>query len=351
MKVKIITSIHGLLIDSPHPLIIERVTFVNYHEASVLNFLGEPFAQSLGLYGWGKIHKDCALACEEILDPFVINNPKDEKEIDHASLIAKGDIARFMHLLTTFDTFLWFVKDNACNLVDVLCYCDAKSVAGLLPQDYRPIATNCEGDFPKVTYSKNEIEAAMAIRKKFFELCPLYKTTDEEYKPITNNKGHSENPDLKYVRKFNAIEHAFTFLRAARNVRDLIPKFAMYITSLEALFGYEKTEVTFRICARAAVYLGGDRKEMKDIYKVLSDCYLLRSAFAHGTSLKDEYRELGYRLEKLRLLDGYVRTALTKIINSDHKNFLKEGDREKFLSDMLFPLKSPFDTIENIQTE
>jgi hypothetical protein len=342
MKVKIITSILHLQLESKEPLLIDGITFVNYHEASVFNFLGESFLKVLGLYGRQKIKKDCALACTEFLDPIEVNDPKDEQALEIASHTSKNYIVEFLHLLKTFSTFLWFVRDNSCNLVDVLCHSSAKSVAGLIPTDYRRIVTCCDGEFIDTIFTTMEIDAAMAIRKKFFELCPLYNASDEEYEPITNNKGHSENPHLRYVRELNALEHAFTFLRAAREHRDLVPKFAMYMTVLESLFGFEKTEVTFRICARAAIYLGNDRKEMKSIYKVLSECYNFRSNFAHGTTSPKEYREQSYRTEKIRLLDGYVRAALTKIITKDHEYFLKENDRIKFLSDMLFPIYSPF---------
>jgi len=84
----------------------------------------------------------------------------------------------------------------------------------------------------------------------------------------------------------NRLLRAFQFFSNSFRMKNPF-KFLTLVTSLEALFGTDESELTFQLAARVAWFLHpGEPKDRRDVFNAVKEFYKLRSQIVHGSSYK-----------------------------------------------------------------
>ena len=230
-------------------------------------------------------------------------------------------------LVYQLDTFLWFIKDNSCNITNIYALAKTGKNFGQLSFEYKKVISNCCGEFADVSFSKDEIDECLEIRKKFYEICPNFK--DEDH--------------WGYDREVNRIEKGFKFLYEARHEVYLPSKIAMYMSCFECLFAVGKSdggELTQKIAERASFYIGNYKEDKIEIYRTIKMAYNIRSRYLHGGELDEAENNRTYQSKISTKTDAIARRIFTKIITEDSDYFLK-GDFGLFASRLIFKDSPP----------
>jgi len=246
--------------------------------------------------------------------------------------------------LTSYLSFLWFVKDNSVNLLDTYTYVPEIQQNNFFARSNGVHFSNCLGEFADVSFTLenlafveeifNKIKTLVGMLDTQIPVAPLKKGTNIET-PRFNQHKYNET---------NRISRAITFLQLARSQSFLPLKISFYTAILECLFTTDSQEVSHKVGERTSYYLGDNDKY--DTYKHIKLAYGLRSKFFHGQRLENKISDLVKQKELSKTIDDIIRRALTQIIMVDSKKFLNEDYLEAFINSMLFSSNKPLEEFE-----
>lgn len=335
MFIKLVALVKGLSFSNVDAIELSGIYIRNNDEHITSTLFNNDFIQAIGLNGMSKVKQSSALAYITVEDDITIISENDLDGQAKASASLGKNLKVFSHQIITFDAFLWMVKDNSCNTFDYMAFAIAGKDIGFINMDYKKIVSNCIGEFEHITYTSEEVKQAYKYRTLFFSKCPKYIEEDEVY----NEKQFREKTKVvaeDLIREYTPLERAFSYIRAARNSKDLAPKFAMYMSMFESLMTFENTELTHRVGERVAFYLTDDASERKQIYKDIKEAYDIRSRYVHGSSHEPAKRRLFYRTSLLLKIDSYARQLFKKALSEESEIFLDEKKHQKFVQDIIF---------------
>ena len=245
--------------------------------------------------------------------------------------------------LRDFLHFLWFIKDNGiCSTISI-GHVQSENI--LMYASEISYMTNCFGDINDVCFSKQEMDLADSILKKYISICPgnpieihneLLLGDDEDIVPKLTTFQNLPNQNDK-INNYR-ITRAWTFITKARLTHVLPMKIALFIPVLECLFSSESNEVTQKVSERVAFYIGNNSMERQGIFMTIKDAYNLRSKYFHGQELISKHQIVD-NLKLLSLkMDYLLRKIFTKIILEDSAIF-NETNQNKFdehMSNIIF---------------
>lgn len=242
--------------------------------------------------------------------------------------------------------YFWFSKDNSVS-VD---YIYSRTVPAtnpsmnLLSNNYLTFYT-CECNQIESVFSEMEIIYAHKIHTLCKNICPTYqdvsllhKTTEGD---LTNPTKSFINAEIKY-HSLNRLEKALLFLSSARMESHLLSKIAGYCSLLECLFSIDKSDITYKISQRIALYIGNDYQERIYIKGLIVEAYNIRSRYIHGNAIsKNDLKPKGdfHESNLIRVskeIDNTVRVILTKIVYGDHVIFNSDEKLTPFFDTLIF---------------
>lgn len=246
--------------------------------------------------------------------------------------------------LTSYFSFLWFVKDNSVNLLDTYTYVPEISNNNFFARSNAMHFSNCLGDFAEVSYT---LEDFAFVGDIFSKIQLLVGMVDSKIPVAPFKEGiNIETPRFNQHRynDTNRITRAISFLQLARTQSFLPIKISFYTAILECLFTTDSQEVSHKVGERTSYYLGDNDKY--DTYKNVKLAYGLRSKFFHGQRLENKISDLDKQKELSKTIDDIIRRVLTKIIMVDSKKFLEEDYLEAFLNSLLFASNKPIEEFD-----
>jgi len=256
-----------------------------------------------------------------------------------------------VQLIETFLTFLWLVKDNSIGLWSTIGIAPSKNIAIMLHNGIS--FYDCEGRKSNAVYSEEELKRAGMFTKRYEQICPEYipETAEsildefelDQFGVPFRTFIQTQKRLINYNQQ-NCIQRAFHFLILARRQNVLVYKIAYYMAVFECLFTTDAREITTKMAQRAAFYIGNSADECKQIARLISDSYDVRSRFLHGQRFakSNDYSE-SKLMPKSVELDSLLRKILCQIIEHDHELFIEDendkGKRERFLTSIIFDKK------------
>jgi len=121
-----------------------------------------------------------------------------------------------------------------------------------------------------------------------------YTVTPTEHEPLSRviEKIHPLLEDLgiqpnRYGDDYRAI--AIKHYCDALQSSDSLEKVTAAVIALEALYGYEVTELSYRLRQRIARFVGPILKDHESILKIAKEAYTIRSKFLHGNKPKQPH--------------------------------------------------------------
>ena len=334
MNIRIFQSITNLKLRGIEFYPTPNFTLTSNQELKKDNFSHPLFEKAIGSMRYEKLHtpSDYAFLMQET-----------EGRFDETTLtsILGHQMDRVHQFANGLATALWFIKDNSVNMSDIFGHITQGAYHSMLCMSPISNVSNCHGENQEVSFTRNEIDQAIAVARQYIKICPQ---DEEEFKDriqtetFSNdiNKGilKGENDTISY-NKFNRIERAIKFMQVVRETGYLPRKIALYMPIFECLFATEASEVTHKVAERVAFYIGNEGK--KDIFKVMKAAYNVRSRYLHGEELLNSQKGREYQTRLSSEIDDIARYLLTRIIMEDSSNFLlKKPLFEDFLSDIIF---------------
>ena len=243
--------------------------------------------------------------------------------LGNCTLILQGQFNHFLFLL-------WFVKDNCVSADFTYLKYSVKSYpsTNILSQNYiNNYTSNC--CHAEVEFSYSEICYIDQLFEILGKICFVNEEKVEDVSPFPiediHNPLHSfYNSQIDYY-VYSRLERAIMFLQSARTQERLLSRISAYFSVLECLFSTEKTDITYKISQRIALYVGNDYEERIYLKKLISDAYNVRSRYVHGNAIskKDQKGEFSNNnlMRLSREIDNLLRIILTKIIINDHAIF------------------------------
>jgi hypothetical protein len=254
-------------------------------------------------------------------------------------------------LIEAFLTFLWLIKDNSVGLWSTTGIAPSKNIAIHISNSISYYA--CDGRKCNVAYSEEDLKRAGMLTVKYEKICQEYLNENvdlildefefDQFGVPFRTFIQTQKRVINYNSQ-NCIQRAFHFLILARRQNVLIYKIAYYMAVFECLFTTDAREITMKMSQRAAFYIGNSAEECRNIAKLISDCYDVRSRFLHGQRFKKpkdcSESEL---LPKAVELDCLLRRILCQIIEHDHELFVEDENdkdkRERYLTGIVFEKK------------
>lgn len=198
-------------------------------------------------------------------------NVENQKELLYSSI----------NMFVPFLFCLWLVKDNSVNVDSInLYYPDRNNIP---EEDYwysntlsYVLYSNSSGLHETTLFSELEIDEAL----KYFNL--YFYSNDIQYKKL----------DTYYV--LSRRERAEHFIMLARGTSLMPLKITFYVAHLESLLTTDNTEVSHKVTERAVKIIGGDLDNKLKNFKLIKDCYSVRSNYMHGqqnSKMKKNERE------------------------------------------------------------
>ncbi|MBA2500363.1 MAG: hypothetical protein H0V30_11610 [Chitinophagaceae bacterium] len=229
--------------------------------------------------------------------------------------------------LNALSSFIWFAKDNCIDAG--LMYSYYADVDDIVLSRYKIANTsNANGEYSETLLNLEDIELAEKIFLKVTELQnnkPDKKKAPELVLDLTRPIISDTNYHYQDYNENNRIQRALSFLVMARSNSFLPLKISIYIAILETVFTTDSTEVNYKVCQRAAFYLGGDAETKFANFQKVKEAYDIRSKFFHGQELaknKDKRENLASVSVEI---DNIVRKVLTKVLFDDSEIFLKDN--------------------------
>lgn len=243
----------------------------------------------------------------------------------------------------SFLNFMWFAKDNSISLDFSYIKSQNKETRPLHILSYHYLNTyTCHGQHSESTFSKMEIEFAYKIFDAANKILPNKQRNKNQNKNIED----IENPLLSFTNSeieyhsYGRLEKALLFLWDSRSTYDLLPKITLYCSVFECLFSTEKTDITYKISQRVALYIGNDFEERVYLKKLVTKAYNIRSRYIHGNALSKDDMKSDFKKEKLQevaaKIDNVLRIILIKIILCDHEIFDNDTKLYPFFDELIF---------------
>lgn len=234
--------------------------------------------------------------------------------------------------MKTFLLFLWFIKDNSISLEET--YGNFEKLNQLLQYNSHSLNSTAEGVFKDVIYEEEELKRAVDLVLQYTKLCPARPEEITGFDQSDTGIVSQLSPGFPRDVNENKLERAMAFLNTARSTSHVPQKITHYMSVLETLFSTDSAEATQKVSERTAFYLGSDRVSRLVIFNDVKKAYGTRSQFVHGQKIKLKYPELAQQASKV---DKIIRQVLTRIITTDHSNFLNDKNAcEKFLTELIF---------------
>jgi hypothetical protein len=261
----------------------------------------------------------------------------DPNSLPHQLGLALEDVNQLVNGLISF---LWFIKDNSVNASEIMGHISNGIHHSVFGMSSVSIISNCHGENKEVSFTRDEIDQAYALSRKYTSICPQ---NEEEFNTtlrpeiISNNVNDAfkkgENDNINY-NSFNRIERAIKFLQIVRETNYLPRKISLYMPIFECLFSTEAEGVSHKVSERVAFYLGDDRKT---IFADLKSAYNIRSRYLHGDEMDKAQTSKSYQMDLSTKIDEITRRVLTQIITEDSEKFLMKKDPFRtYLNNIIF---------------
>jgi hypothetical protein len=123
---------------------------------------------------------------------------------------------------------------------------------------------------------------------------------------VEDSSSKSSVKDPSFRLAFDIFEESYT-------TTDLRIRFILLITALEAIFNQGKDQISHSLSRNLSLILSVTEEEYQQNYKIIKRLYTWRSSIVHGLK-NDSPSE-----EEVKLVEGYVRSALQYWIHSKKK--------------------------------
>lgn len=261
----------------------------------------------------------------------IYTNVPEEVNIGYISQLIIDNLSILM-------TYLWFIKDNSCNIQACFNYDPENGhITSLNTNSHN---SNAFGEISEVAFSHDELNRAVELLSLSENLFSSNKQIDADlyYKTAPNKSGVHAGMANKVEYNFrNRIERAILFLASTRSSHLLPSKISNYMNVYECLFTTDAIEVNHKISERVAFYIGTNKAERIEIFKLIKEAYTIRSKYFHGQELPTKYKSA----EVLRTLslniDILTRKVLLKVITQDSQVFLENNEvLGNWFTDLIF---------------
>lgn len=216
---------------------------------------------------------------------------------------------------------LWLKKDHSIYVRDgfLFVYNDEISDGWTYKASVSAVISRANGEVKGNTiFSDDDIKDASDAS---LFIMNSYKDTEDKGKMPTSNILYKDYSSSRFTR-------AYYFVLNARGTSIAPMKIVFYCNALEALFTTDNSEVVHKISERAALLMGQNSKERKEIFKDIKHAYNIRSKIVHGESVKS--KDVGGVCEQL---DIYLR-----VIFNEYEDTFDKSDNElnEFYKNLLF---------------
>ena len=240
-------------------------------------------------------------------------------------------------IFSSFLLGLWFVSDNSvcvstCRTIDTDTGAIGESTRHILYSNSEGLYTPTKFSVSSLTKAFEFISLIRSLRENEDHDLQLYNETNEQQ----NSTQVGNSNFIAYNKNMNRLSRALRFLEYARANSFLPQKISFYVCVLECLFTSDPGEITHKICERATLFIGGTAAEKLDNFQMIKKAYKIRSAYFHGSYLKDGGDFVSLRNLSSRL-DAFLRPLLATAISTNKETFLLPADKltEKF-NEMIF---------------
>jgi hypothetical protein len=206
----------------------------------------------------------------------------------------------FIHELSHFAKIAWLSRDHAIRTGNGYLWAN-----GRIFLDYP------EGLAWKSDGSQDDIELT---RIGFRD---LRKHHLDDWRPIRPGELIATPTKERSTRLFRALHYVFNAMCS----QECIDKIVNYCSALEALFATSHSELVHLLSERTAIAVSRNAEERHAAYHHVRDCYRLRSAYTHGSVLRqkdlDPLPIMSVKLDELvrkctnRAMDGELAEAIS----------------------------------------
>jgi hypothetical protein len=234
----------------------------------------------------------------------------------------------FVFFSQLFFDALWFLKDNAIDSgVAFLEY--RNSYSSFYFTSSRNF--NSQGLDEVCEFSVAEVNKARDFYKSHMVIDIL--EAENAHKHLLAAPTLATKSSQKFSR-------ASYFLSIARQTPDLGVKLSLYMSCLETLFSTDSGELTHKLAERAALFIGKNGAERKEIFSRVKRGYDVRSKVLHGGGLTLKGQQDLHVVS--RQVDDVVRIILLKLLNTPELLTRIEGEDNEinsYFADLLFDTK------------
>jgi len=309
-----------------------RVVFHDYllsDEISMVEkYLSSPqFVAAIGSHSHKNLRDNCH---------FFTTGEIDEK-IDILEVSNRG-----ISVLQELTNFLWYIKDNSCNILNHYTHIPSQGNA-VLGIEKNSNFTTCKATIEEVEFSKDEILKAAEILFAAHNLATSVKhvSVEDFFKVdgLVNNSGMTSSGmnKIDYGLR-NRVERAILFMGTVRAAAFIPMKIALGMNVLECLFSDTSSgDIIHKIAERTAFYIGDSTEDRITSFKLVKDAYNVRSKYFHGQKLdKKEYN--ASKLEDISVkTDNLLRRVLTNVIMVDSAIFTSSDEElSKWFTNLIF---------------
>lgn len=240
----------------------------------------EFFEPTIGTFDYSAVFKDSTLLAYSQPQGIEVGKEQDS-------------LRGFFHELNYLGRIYWLTQDHALRHND-----------GYLWANGRIYQNSSEGVSYRADGSQTDIQLSREEFRKF------RGTSREEWKPVPFGS-------LRWIpsRDQARVSRAFHYVSCARLNSICMDKLINYCSALEALFATANSELVHLLAERTAVVVADSLDERLAVYQHVRKCYKYRSAYSHGSSLKQsDINELpALCLE----LDRMVRRCINRIFEDE----------------------------------
>jgi len=204
--------------------------------------------------------------------------------------------------------------------------------------------STASGTFNATKFSADEFEEMARIIGDWSRIAMIEKRAEVKEEEEDGSTGEitakvNIGPLNRRPLDQNRLYRAFQILPLARRDSFLPIKISYYIVLLECLLSMEdNAELSHKVSERVAFLLGGDTEEKKQNFKLIKDCYTIRSKFVHGQKLmKSKNQPMTYEdMFKTSIqLDDIVRRVLNAAVQNKD-TFLDNDALQKHFNNLMF---------------
>lgn len=207
-------------------------------------------------------------------------------------------------LIEIFCQALWIIKDNSVySEMGHLIYGELKA-PHIHSNNWEHSFKNCLGKNETVKFTTTEIEEAIKMFHRLFNISYV---------------GEELEQTAKITATSSRMSRAIYFLESARITSDIGVKIANYCTVLESIFSVSNTELRHRLSETVSHFIGTNKVEKMEIYKILQVAYDIRSSIVHGDGISSKFTKNNFELLKSTIIktDDILRKCFYKILNDD----------------------------------